>query len=96
MSSVDTAPTPDRPTVTVYWRPGCPFCSRLFRGLHDAGIEFDRVDIWDDPESAAFVRSVARGNETVPTVAVRRGDETVSMVNPPVADVAVAIQSLAV
>jgi hypothetical protein len=28
------------------------------------------VNIWDDPEAGAFVRSVAGGNETVPTVVV--------------------------
>lgn len=52
----------------VYLRPGCPFCSRLTSSLDHAGVEYDQVDIWDDPEAAAFVRSVANGNETVPTV----------------------------
>ena len=28
------------------------------------------VNIWEDPEAAAFVRSVADGNETVPTVVI--------------------------
>ena len=28
------------------------------------------VDIWDDTEAAAFVRSVNDGNETVPTVVI--------------------------
>jgi hypothetical protein len=28
------------------------------------------VNIWEDPSAAAFVRSVAGGNETVPTVTV--------------------------
>lgn len=84
------------PTVTVYWRPGCPFCSRLFRGLDEGGIAHDSIDIWEHPEAAEFVRSVARGNETVPTVAVRRGDETIAMVNPPAAEVAAAIARLSV
>ena len=35
-------------------------------------------NIWDDPDAAAYVRSVASGNETVPTVTV--GER--SMVNP--------------
>lgn len=69
--------------VVVYWRPGCPFCSSLHAGLTRAGVSFQRVNIWDDPEAAAFVRSVARGNETVPTVTV--GD--VSLVNPRAEDV---------
>ncbi|MFV5993944.1 hypothetical protein ACNPQM_16185 [Streptomyces sp. NPDC056231] len=36
------------------------------------------MNIWRDPEAAAFVRSVADGNETVPTVSVAGH----AMVNP--------------
>lgn len=28
------------------------------------------INIWRDPEAAAYVRSVADGNETVPTVVI--------------------------
>jgi mycoredoxin len=66
-------------TVDVYWRPGCGFCAALFRGLRQAGLPFREIDIWEDPEAAAFVRAHARGNETVPTVDVAG---TV-LVNPP-------------
>jgi mycoredoxin len=69
--------------VTVYWRPGCLFCASLLRGLGRAGIQARRVDIWQDPEGAAFVRSLTGGDETVPTVVV--GD--VALVNPRVSDV---------
>lgn len=78
---MSTTPTP---VVTVYWRPGCPFCSSLTAGLGRAGIEFAQVNIWEDVDAAAFVRSVARGNETVPTVTV--GD--VALVNPRVSEIA--------
>ena len=77
-------------SVTVYWRRGCGFCRRLLRDLERAGISFDRVNIWEDPDGAAYVRSVARGNETVPTVRV--GDRP--MVNPSVGDVAEALASV--
>ena len=66
------------PTITVYWRPGCGFCSSLLRQLDRYGLRYDRVNIWEEPEGAAFVRSVARGNETVPTVSVG----STAMVNP--------------
>jgi mycoredoxin len=69
--------------VTVYWRPGCGFCVALRRGLERQGLAFAQVDIWDDPEGAAFVRSVAGGNETVPTVRVA----DVALVNPTARDV---------
>ena len=69
--------------MTFYWRPGCSFCSSLRYRLAEAGVEVEERNIWDDPEAASFVRSVARGNETVPTVVV--GD--VPLVNPTAADV---------
>lgn len=55
-------------TLDVYWRPGCGFCTRLFRALDAAGISTVRHDIWSDDEARAFVRAHNRGNETVPTV----------------------------
>lgn len=70
--------------VHYYWRPGCPFCTMLRRGLDQAGIPTVEHNIWDDPDAAAAVRSHANGNETVPTVVV--GD--VGMVNPSTRQVA--------
>jgi mycoredoxin len=73
--------------ITMYWRPGCGFCSALQRNLDRLEVSYDKVNIWDSPEGAEFVRSVARGNETVPTVTV--GD--ISMVNPSAQDVLEAV-----
>ena len=64
--------------IVVYARPGCPYCFALRAGLRRVGLAYREINIWDDPDAAAFVRSVANGNETVPTVVV--GD--VHMVNP--------------
>lgn len=73
----------------MYWRPGCGFCSGLFRQLERHGVPHRAVEIWGDPDAAAFVRSIARGNETVPTVTVG----PVGLVNPTVHDVlAVALE----
>lgn len=64
--------------ITVFWRPGCVFCTMLRGRLRARGVPFDEVNIWDDPEAAAFVRSVARGSETVPTVSIGK----ICLVNP--------------
>jgi len=74
------------PPITVFWRPGCPFCASLFRDLERAGVAFAALNIWDDEEAAAFVRSVVDGNETVPAVTV--GD--LVFVNPPASRVLAA------
>ena len=77
--------------VTVFWRPGCGFCTSLLRGLERQGLAFERVDIWEDEDAAAFVRSVADGHETVPTVRV--GDH--ALVNPSAPDVLRAVAEVA-
>ncbi|MDN5564370.1 MULTISPECIES: glutaredoxin domain-containing protein [Luteococcus] len=54
----------------VYWRPGCPYCEHLLSGLDADDARISLVNIWTDPEAAAFVRSLQDGNELVPTVVV--------------------------
>ena len=75
MAQNGSAPTPQNGStpatqITLYWRPGCGFCSGLQRGLDKLGIERVERNIWDDPNDAAVVRHHANGNETVPTVVV--------------------------
>lgn len=79
--------TTSRARVEVLWRPGCPFCGRLRRGLRRAGIETVEHDIRSDPSAAARVRRATGGDETVPTVVV--GSRT--LVNPSVAQVRAAL-----
>ncbi len=62
--------SPPSSTVDFYWRPGCPFCMMLERSLEKQNVPFTKRNIWDDPDHAATVRSLANGNETVPTVVV--------------------------
>lgn len=85
MTASASAPSPTG-AVTVYWRPGCPYCASLRRGLRRAGLATSEVNIWADRRSAATVRFLAGGNETVPTVVVGG----TSFVNPSAAQVLAA------
>jgi mycoredoxin len=67
-----------RGEVVVYWRPGCSYCARLLAVLRGRR-GWVRVNIWHDPDAAAFVRQHNGGDEVVPTVLV--GHET--WTNPP-------------
>lgn len=78
----------DKAAITVYWRPGCGFCAALLGDLDRTRVPHRRVNIWEDSSAAATVRSVAGGNETVPTVAVG----PVALVNPTLDDVLRAAQ----
>lgn len=56
--------------VVVYWRPGCGYCQRLKHALGSEGEKATWVNIWQDEDAAAYVRSVNDGDETVPTVVI--------------------------
>lgn len=60
--------------VIVYWRPGCLFCARLRLRLGPLARRATWVDIWADPEAAAFVRDLNGGAEVVPTVILTDGE----------------------
>lgn len=77
--------------VHVYWRPGCPFCASLRRGLRRSGLAVEWHNIWEDKRAAAYVRSVTGGDETVPTVNVA-GE---ALVNPSRRQVLSAVQDRA-
>lgn len=62
----------------------------LRRGLSELGIETLEHNIWADPSAREYVRKVASGNETVPTVAI--GDT--NLINPTVEDVIEVIRQL--
>ncbi|TVT53621.1 NrdH-redoxin [Amycolatopsis rhizosphaerae] len=80
--------TAQESVVEFYWRPGCPFCMMLRADLDHSGLPLREVNIWEDPEAAARVRSVADGNETVPTVFVG----PVGMVNPDLDEILAAVR----
>ena len=56
--------------VRIYWRPGCPYCLVLRARVRKYSPRATWVNIWEDPDGAAYVRSVNGGNETVPTVVI--------------------------
>ncbi len=57
--------------VTIYWRDGCPFCLRLRRAVRKDAAHATWVDIWADPDAAAYVRTTNDGgDEVVPTVVI--------------------------
>ena len=74
--------------VTIYWRPGCMFCLRLRWVLRAHRLRAEWINIWGDDDAASYVRSVAHGNETVPTVVI----DGRALVNPPPRTVIAALR----
>jgi mycoredoxin len=71
-------------SFTVYSTPWCGYCHRLKSQLSREGIEYDEVDIEQQPEAAAVVERVNNGNQTVPTLVFSDGT---ALTNPSVAQV---------
>jgi len=69
---------------TMYSTPWCGYCHRLKSQLDRAGIEFEVVDIEQQPEAAEIVERVNSGNQTVPTLVFPDGT---AMTNPSLAQV---------
>jgi mycoredoxin len=56
------------PVVTVYSAPWCGPCTRLKQRLRELSVEFQEIDVEEDPEAAEWVISVNRGDRMIPTV----------------------------
>lgn len=79
-----TAGEPGAAPITMFSTPWCGYCHRLTAQLGRAGIAIRVVNIEDDPDSAALVRQLNRGNETVPTLLFADGS---ALTNPSIREV---------
>ena len=69
---------------TMYSTPWCGYCHRLGRQLEGEGLDFDVVDIEQEPAAADIVARVNNGNMTVPTLVFVDGT---TLTNPSIAEV---------
>jgi mycoredoxin len=74
--------------LTMYTTTWCGYCVRLKQGLTRAGVEFDEVNIEEDPAAEEFVLSVNGGMATVPTLKLPNGEV---MTNPPLPELLAAV-----
>lgn len=71
-------------SFTLYSTPWCGYCHRLKSQLSREGIDFEEVDIEQQPDAARIVESANHGNQTVPTLVFADGT---ALTNPSVAQV---------
>ena len=87
-----TSPGTTTATFTMYSTPWCGYCHRLRSQLDREGIEYDVVDIEQQPEAADIVERVNDGNQTVPTLVYSDGT---AQTNPSLKQVTEKLASLA-
>ena len=69
------------PAITVYGAPWCPDCKRSKQFLAEQRVEYDWVDIDQDPGGAAFVREKNNGRQIIPTIVFEDGSFLVEPTN---------------
>ena len=79
-------------SVTMYSTPWCGYCHRLKGQLEREGVEFEVVDIEQDPAAAETVMQLNDGNQTVPTLVYSDGT---AHTNPPAKVVMAKLSELA-
>lgn len=77
--------------VTLYTTEWCPFCQRLVKALNRTETPYERIDVEEDLDAAAWVESVNDGNRVVPTV--KYSDGTYAT-NPPASEVRRKLEKL--
>ena len=70
--------------LTMYSTPWCGYCRRLKSQFDREGIEYQEIDIEQDPAAAEYVMGVNGGNQTVPTV---RFPDGTALTNPSIIQV---------
>ena len=59
--------------ITVYSKPRCPQCTATYRKLKALGLPFNSIDVTEDADAAAFVRTLSYSQ--APVVVVREGED---------------------
>jgi glutaredoxin 3 len=54
--------------VTIYTKPGCPYCARALALLERKGVQFDNIVASNDPEKKAEMVQRSNGKATYPQI----------------------------
>lgn len=57
--------------ITVYSKPNCQQCTATYRKLKSLDLPFNSIDVTEDADSLAFIRTL--GYQQAPVVVVREG-----------------------
>jgi len=56
------------PEVTIYTKPGCPYCAAAKQHYKNEGIEFTEFDVKSDDSIASKAAELAGGSKIVPVI----------------------------
>jgi glutaredoxin 3 len=54
--------------ITIYTKPGCPYCARAKEHYRQKGIAFDEIDVYTVPGAREDAIAAAGGKAVVPVI----------------------------
>ena len=61
-------------SVTIYTKPGCPYCAAAKQDLEARGIDYDEIDVYLTPGAREPLAELTGGMNVVPVVIEPNGD----------------------
>lgn len=67
--------------ITYYGAPWCPDCMRAKRILDEQGVEYEYINLEENPEAAQEVERINKGMQSIPTIVFPDGSVLVEPSN---------------
>lgn len=64
--------------VTIYTKPGCPYCSAAKQDLEARGVDYDEIDVYTSPGAREQLMELTAGTNVVPVIVEEDGEVHVS------------------
>lgn len=61
-------------TVTIYTKPGCPYCAAAKEDLQRRGVGYEEVDVYVTPGARDTIALLTGGRQLVPVLVDERGE----------------------
>jgi glutaredoxin 3 len=54
--------------VKMFTKPGCPYCAAARENYKDQGVEFEDIDVIDNPQAQEELLKLSNGQKIVPVI----------------------------
>ncbi|MFH1699049.1 MAG: glutaredoxin family protein [Candidatus Zixiibacteriota bacterium] len=56
------------PNVKMFTKPGCPYCAAARENYNDRGVEFEDINVIDNPRAQEELLKLSNGERIVPVI----------------------------
>lgn len=56
------------PDVTIFTKPGCPYCAAAKKDLNERGVKYEELDVTSAAETAKQALGFSKGERLVPII----------------------------